>query len=344
MRVLSKMTSETRSKTTSIRMPVGASETRVNRTPISASITRSRIMSKRILAMLLVLAMSASLLTVGALADGETVLAHWSLVSDEGAATAATLPQTAVSGVFASSQFSHYEKTDVSYTAGSKSIYTSGWDKADAEYKYWQIDTSSLGYENLAVSFNAWGSGTSPKSFTLQGSTDGSTFDNWESYELTSTANTEYNINLPAAAENQETLILRFVATGTVNINGAVVAAGGTSRMAEISITSSQSGGGDVPTKVLKPTATPADGTTAADGETVTLSCATDGAAIYYTVDGSVPTAASLEYTSPIVLSFGTESSVTIKAVAIKEELADSDIAAFTYYKQGTMTIANARK
>lgn len=52
-----------------------------------------------------------------------------------------------------------------------------------------------------------------------------------------------------------------------------------------------------------------------------------ENAAIYYTLDGTAPTAESTLYTEPIVLDADT----TVTAVAIKEGFADSDTAAFTY-------------
>ena len=58
-------------------------------------------------------------------------------------------------------------------------------------------------------------------------------------------------------------------------------------------------------------------------GKTVTLTCATDGADIYYTTDGTVPTASSTKYTEPIALT----ETATIKAIAVKSGMNDSKIA-----------------
>ena len=59
----------------------------------------------------------------------------------------------------------------------------------------------------------------------------------------------------------------------------------------------------------------------------VTLSCATGGATIHYTIDGTDPTASSPTYSSPISVS----SNTTIKAIAVKDGLTDSEIASETY-------------
>lgn len=79
---------------------------------------------------------------------------------------------------------------------------------------------------------------------------------------------------------------------------------------------------------VAAPTFSPASW---ASGSTlsVTLSCATNGAAIHYTIDGSTPTASSPTYSSAISLSATT----TIKAIAVKSGMADSAIVSKTYTK-----------
>lgn len=56
---------------------------------------------------------------------------------------------------------------------------------------------------------------------------------------------------------------------------------------------------------------------------TVSISCATDGASIYYTMDGNDPTEQSTPYSAP----FQAIAPVTIKARAYKEGLEPSDIA-----------------
>ena len=60
--------------------------------------------------------------------------------------------------------------------------------------------------------------------------------------------------------------------------------------------------------------------------QTVTLSCPTEGADIYYTLDGTDPTAASTKYTAALDI----DASVTVKAIAIKNSL-ESSIVSATY-------------
>ena len=79
--------------------------------------------------------------------------------------------------------------------------------------------------------------------------------------------------------------------------------------------------------KVATPVASPKGGSVAA-GTTVTLSCATDGAKIYYTTDGSTPSASSTEYTStPIDIT----AAATIKAIAVKEGMDPSEVMSESY-------------
>ena len=62
-------------------------------------------------------------------------------------------------------------------------------------------------------------------------------------------------------------------------------------------------------------------------GTEVTISCATNGAKIYYTTDGSNPTASSTEYTSAISVT----AAVTRKASAVKDGMNDSAVASVSH-------------
>jgi hypothetical protein len=74
------------------------------------------------------------------------------------------------------------------------------------------------------------------------------------------------------------------------------------------------------------PAASPPTGAVIA-GTTVSLSTATIGAEIYYTLDGSAPDRTMTKYTAPISISAAT----TIKAIAVKEGLEDSGIVTAAY-------------
>ncbi len=62
-------------------------------------------------------------------------------------------------------------------------------------------------------------------------------------------------------------------------------------------------------------------------GTEVAISCATEGATIYYTVDGTTPTAASAVYSAPVVIN----EALTLQAIAVKEGMDDSNVATAVY-------------
>lgn len=77
---------------------------------------------------------------------------------------------------------------------------------------------------------------------------------------------------------------------------------------------------------VAAPTANPESGKVKKNSA-VTLTTETDGAKIYYTRDGSTPTESSTLYTDPIMIV----DDVTIKAVAVKYGMENSEVAEFEY-------------
>lgn len=88
---------------------------------------------------------------------------------------------------------------------------------------------------------------------------------------------------------------------------------------------------------VEKPEFSPAGGNFE-EAQSVTITCATDGATIYYTLDGTEPTASSTQYTAPIQVS----STTTIKAIAVKGSDV-STVAEATYTILVLKTIAEVR-
>ena len=84
---------------------------------------------------------------------------------------------------------------------------------------------------------------------------------------------------------------------------------------------------GAVQEAVATPTFTPAAGTYTS-AQSVTIACATEGATIYYTTDGSVPSATNgTVYSEAIAVNENT----TIKAIAVKDGMANSAVAEAEY-------------
>ena len=89
------------------------------------------------------------------------------------------------------------------------------------------------------------------------------------------------------------------------------------------------SGGGNPPNptpQAATPTFSVARGTYSSD-QSVTISCTTSGANIYYTTDGSTPTSSSTHYTSAVAIN----SSTSLKAIATASGYTNSAVASATY-------------
>ena len=94
-----------------------------------------------------------------------------------------------------------------------------------------------------------------------------------------------------------------------------------------------EQGGGNEETAVSVPTFSVPEGTFYSPIN-VELSCSTADAEIYYTLDGNTPSSTSEKYTTAIAISETT----TIKAIAVKDGLTDSEVATATYTKGETVT------
>lgn len=82
--------------------------------------------------------------------------------------------------------------------------------------------------------------------------------------------------------------------------------------------------------QVAAPVFAPANGTTFVDKLTVGASCSTEGATIYYTKDGAEPTTGSDKFpTEGVTLTETT----TLKAIAVKDGLDNSEVVTATYTK-----------
>lgn len=83
--------------------------------------------------------------------------------------------------------------------------------------------------------------------------------------------------------------------------------------------------------KAATPTITA--GTTFTESQEVTISCTTEGAEIFYTTDGTAPSASNgTKYTGAFTITATT----TVKAIAIKSGFTNSDVVSATYTKKST--------
>lgn len=91
-------------------------------------------------------------------------------------------------------------------------------------------------------------------------------------------------------------------------------------------MTSSIFGSASYGARVATPTLSPGAGTYTT-AQNITITTTTPGATIHYTTDGSTPTSSSTMYTGPV----GISATKTLKAIAVKPGLSDSDTEAATY-------------
>jgi hypothetical protein len=92
-----------------------------------------------------------------------------------------------------------------------------------------------------------------------------------------------------------------------------------------------------VPVKAAQPSANPPAGAVTS-GTKVTLTTTTSGADIHYTTNGTTPTTSSAKYGSPIAIN----KAITIKAIAVKAGMTNSDILTAAYTVKTTPSMAKA--
>ncbi|ADU32059.1 immunoglobulin-like domain-containing protein [Evansella cellulosilytica] len=130
------------------------------------------------------------------------------------------------------------------YVAGhgsnSRAVNANGW----TEGSYWVVDISTLGYKNITLSSRQFGSNTGPRDFEVQYSLDGENWsvvpggevvvaNNWNSGVIDQLA-------LPAEVENNESVLIRWLNTSDVAINGNTVGTFGTNRIDNIVFTGNE--------------------------------------------------------------------------------------------------------
>ena len=177
-------------------------------------------------------------------------------------------------------------------------------------------------YTISGVSFSVTnGSGTATRVWNASGNTDLRIY-NGSSLTFTAPSNIT-SIVLSGTTVNGFTCgeVGSFSAgTWTGNAASVTLTATATEKINTITVTYTSA------TTVSTPTFSPAGGTFATT-QNVTINCSTDGASIYYTTDGTDPSTSSSLYSSAISVS----STTTIKAIATKSGMTNSDIASATY-------------
>ena len=201
------------------------------------------------------------------------------------------------------------------------------------------IDFSAQGYsnaqeitsvvidENVTMTFNKGSNSNSPKYYTSGTAircyggnyfTISTSFGEIQSISLTFGTSDGSN----AITTDIETFTSPTWTGSASNITFTIGGTSGNRRIKGISVTYAGSGTQSVAT----PTFTPESGTFT-ETQSVSIACATNGATIHYTTNGTAPSASSAVYSTPISVSETT----TIKAMAVKEGMINSEIAEATY-------------
>ena len=156
----------------------------------------------------------------------------------------------------------------------------------------------------------AAGEVTSGTTVTLESSTSGAVIHYTINGDTPTTSSTQYTMPIPITAA----VIIKAIAVKDGMNNSEILEAAYTIL---------------APNTVARPVAHPAAGAVIS-GTTITLESSTSGAVIHYTTDGSTPTTNSTQYTNPIPVT----ATVTIKAIAVKEGMINSEIleAAYTIH------------
>ena len=194
---------------------------------------------------------------------------------------------------------------------------------ADAVLGYAKTTTGIQGLSN--ITFNAKVTNTGNK-MGVWYSTDG---DNWIALAT--------DVTLTASAASKSYDIPNSSSSNTYYVKIGLTTGSSTNKkdliFDDVVFTYSTGGGSTVST----PTITP-NGGSFIDSQEITLSCNTEEATIYYTLDGNDPTTSSTVYSTPFTIT----ETKTVKAYAIKDGLTDSNIADATFTKVTPMTVAEA--
>ena len=190
----------------------------------------------------------------------------------------------------------------------------------------WKTETTVGETSTYTVTTEASGSGTV---------SEGGAYEYGESVTLVATPNSNYTLSGWYVGNRlvYTGLQYTFTVTGDVTVvakfakktpsgGGGGGGGGGTGGGGSIG------GGGVTKLEQVKPVFCDTPSGEIKPGTKVTLRCSTVGAVIYYTLDGTTPTGASLRYEAPIEI---TQNGTQIRAVAIRNGMTNSEISAFNF-------------
>jgi len=244
--------------------------------------------------------------------------------------------------------------TGFGYSTGtiSNNTYNGQTDKG-----YWLISTSSKGFKDLVFNFNTRSSGTGPRDFNTQWSTDGT---NWTAFGNTTTTSLttvkiettspaeQFGMILPTEAANQDKLYIRIIQKSETSESGSTVASGGTHGVNSLQLYGTK----DPLYTTSAVTVTPATTNAILDVTPITLACADVNAKIYYTTDGTTPATTvvgstklySAPFTALSESGFVGVSPFVVKAIAKSPTLLSCDSVTSSFNQQTITSNADAKK
>lgn len=170
---------------------------------------------------------------------------NWSGVSESSTrkTVGGVIVYEATGGIYKSQSNIQGIGTSSSYTYDNTegSLRTSGWDNG-SNSKYWLAKISTENKSNLTLSSEQMSSSTGPRNFKVQISTDTSTWTDVAGTDLTLSSSFSCSGNackltdipLPALANNQSTLYIRWVPTSNTSVSGSAIGSSGSSRIRNI--------------------------------------------------------------------------------------------------------------
>ena len=128
----------------------------------------------------------------------------------------------------------------------NESWSANSWEIGD----YYQFQVSTAGMEGIELRFDQLSSGTGPRDFQVQYSTDGTFFTDyaspyavrsssslaWNSVTPNSADTFSFDLSLIAALNDQESVFFRLAMASITAANGGIVASGGTSRIDNVTV------------------------------------------------------------------------------------------------------------
>ena len=260
--------------------------------------------------------------------NGKDLGGATSFASQEGADQTAELT-TIVNGEPAAPIFTTKGGTGTNYYLGATGLGSS--DRAG----YFQMTLHpEKKYGKFQIAMSMKGSGTTAKDWTLSYSTDGTTFSDVETFTLKAKATVyDFTAELPTAVNGAETVVLRLT-PGATGISGNDTGAGGNFYLSPVKITASPVLSDAICAPVV---IAPTSGEVMA-GQELTLSCATEGAAITYSINGGNE-AVYDENNKPVLTADMVVNGATVKAYATKEGKADSIVTTADYTQVQVATV-----